>query len=139
MILEIPEIPTDARKLTQAVIQVVDMLDLYQAELARILHLQCSDIGQLANAQKPLVAGSDAWDKARNFIYFYQLLYKKHQANGVSMRHWLRRRHDSFDQTPHLMLVDDDRLMDLILYLKSSLQVNDLPESGMKLFLFLCG
>ena len=124
MILEIPEIPADARKLSQAVIQVIDMLDLYQAELARILHLQCSDIGQLANAQKLLVEGTVAWDQARNFIYFYQLLYQTQQANGVAMRHWLRRRHEAFELTPHLMLVDEDRLIDLIAYLQSSCKVN---------------
>ena len=119
MILEIPEIPSDARKLTQAVIQAVDMLDLYQAELARILHLQCADIGQLANAQKLLVPDTEAWDKACNFIRFYQLLYQKQQANGVAMRHWLRRKHEVFEQTPHLMLVDEGRLTDLISYLKT--------------------
>ena len=95
------------------------MLDLYQAELARILHLQCSDIGQLANAQKLLVTDTEAWVKARNFVYFYQLLYQKQQANGVAMRHWLRRRHETFEQTPHLMLVDEGRLTDLISHLES--------------------
>lgn len=122
MILEIPEIPSDARKLTQAVIQVVDMLDLYQAELARILHLQCADIGQLANAQKLLIVDTQAWDLACKFIHFYQLLYLYKNADGVAMRHWLRRRNKTFEQTPHLMLVDEDRLTDLISSLRASLK-----------------
>lgn len=117
--LEIADIPQDARKLTQAVIQVVDMLDLYQAELARILHLQCADIGQLANAQVLLSPGTEAWDRAQNFILFYQLLYQKQQADGVAMRHWLRRQHPVFGQTPHLMLVDEDKLSEVICYLKT--------------------
>ena len=120
MVVEISEIPQDARKLTQAVIQVVDMLDLYQAELARILHLQCSDIGLLANAQELLVPGSEAWDLAGQFVKFYRLLYQHRQADGIAMRHWLRRRHDAFGETPHLLLVDEDRLDDLIEYLQTS-------------------
>jgi hypothetical protein len=120
VVVEISEIPQDARKLTQAVIQVVDMLDLYQAELARILHLQCSDIGLLANAQELLVPGSEAWDLAGQFVRFYRLLYRHRQADGIAMRHWLRRRHDAFGETPHLLLVDEDRLDDLIEYLQTS-------------------
>ncbi len=119
-ILEIAEIPDQARELTQAVIQVVDMLDLYQAELARILHLQCSDIGRLANAQSVLEKGTTSWNCAIEFIQLYQLMYQRLQADGVAMRHWLRRHHEEFNQTPHLMLVDEGRLSELVHYLKIS-------------------
>lgn len=50
----IPRTITDPRKLTQAVLQITTLLDLYQAELARILHLQCSDMGLLSNG-KPVL------------------------------------------------------------------------------------
>ncbi len=119
--IEISKIPTDPRKLSQAVIQVIDMLDLYQAELARILHLQCADIARLANAQTVLEQNTASWQSANEFIEFYQLLYKKHQADGVAMRHWLRRYHDDFNQTPHLMIVDEGRLSDLVKFLNCSM------------------
>jgi len=124
-VLQISEIPQQPRKLTQAVIQVVDMLDLYHAELARILHLQCSDIGQLANAQSLLIPASEAWNRACDFVFFYQLLYRHQKANGVAMRHWLRRLHSRFSQTPHLMLVDENRLFELVEYLDSTDNIND--------------
>ncbi|MCP4076847.1 MAG: hypothetical protein GY744_11775 [Gammaproteobacteria bacterium] len=124
-VLQIPDIPTQPRKLTQAVIQVVDMLDLYHAELARILHLQCSDIGRLANAQTLLIPASEPWNRACEFVFFYQLLYQHQKANGVTMRHWLRRFHPRFSQTPHLMLVDENRLPELVEYLDSTDNIND--------------
>jgi hypothetical protein len=97
------------------------MLDLYQAELARILHLQCTDIGRLANGQALLQPGTTAWEQARDFIKFYGFLYEHHAANGVAMRNWLRRRHKAFGQTPHLMLVDEYRLQELIGHLQEGL------------------
>ncbi len=95
------------------------MLDLYQAELARILGLQCGDIGELANAQKLLQADSSAWVQAERLIRFYRLLYRYKNGDGVAMRHWLRRMNPRFQQTPHLMLVDEDRLMELLDFLHS--------------------
>ena len=119
-VIQIKHIGSDARKLTQAVIQVVDMLDLYQAELARILHLQCSDIGLFAQGKSLLKPGTEAWYLAAKFIQFYRLLYRQFNADGVLMRHWLRRRHVEFAKTPHLLLVDDDRLSELIRFLDPS-------------------
>jgi hypothetical protein len=45
------------------------------------------------------------------------------------MRHWLRRVNSQFQQTPHLMLVDEDRLMELINFLQAA-GVADLNHSG---------
>ena len=122
MVLNIPVVSDDARRLAQSVIQVVAMLDLYQAELARILHLQCPDIGRLTNGQALLEPGTVAWSQAVKLVHFYQLLYQRFDANGVAMRNWLRRQHASFGQTPHLMLVDEGRLQALIECLQSPIE-----------------
>jgi hypothetical protein len=114
MVLEIDAPSDDPRQRSQAVVQVIDMLDLYQAELARILGLQCSDIGELVNAQKLLQPESAAWKQAERLIIFYRLLYLYKKGDGVAMRHWLRRMNPHFKQTPHLMLVDENRLLELI-------------------------
>lgn len=95
------------------------MLDLYQAEVARILHLQCADISRLAQGQEILKHGSSAWIVAQDFVRFYQLLHRYHAGQGVPMRNWLRRQHNDFSRTPHLMLVDDNRLQALIQWLES--------------------
>jgi hypothetical protein len=124
MLLQISDISNDPRRLTQQLVQVLGMLDLYQAELARILHLQCADIARLANGQSLLEPTSNAWALAQKFIRLYQLLYRKFDADGVHTRNWLRRHHRHFNQTPHLMLVDEEGLEILVNYLSSSTQVS---------------
>ena len=96
------------------------MLDLYQAELARILHLQCADISAFCNAQTRLDPHTDSWQRSHHFIHLYQLLHRRLAADGVQMRHWLRRQHPHFGKTPQLMLVDEERLDELLEYLQSA-------------------
>ena len=45
MVFEIGTIPEEPRKLTQTVLRITWMLDLYQAELARLLAIRCGAIG----------------------------------------------------------------------------------------------
>jgi hypothetical protein len=40
MVFEITTVADDARGLTRSVLQIIALLDLYQAELARVLHLR---------------------------------------------------------------------------------------------------
>lgn len=51
----------NARALTQSVLQVTDMLGMCHVELARLLSLQCADIGALTNAKTVLQDGTLAW------------------------------------------------------------------------------
>lgn len=50
------------------------------------------------------------------------------------MRHWLRRMNPQFQQTPHLMLVDEGRLMELIGFLQTG--DVDLRHSAYRLQIF---
>lgn len=118
--LAIKQISSDPRKRTQQLTQALEMLDLYQAELARILHLRCADIAHLCNAQTLLDSTTPAWYRARQFLRLYQLLHQKFRGEGVQMRHWIRRHHEHFDQTPHLMLVDEGRLDELVDWLQQT-------------------
>jgi hypothetical protein len=61
------------KSLTQSVLQASEMLALYHAELARVLHLQCGDIGELSSAKSFLIKNSTAWDQALLFIKIYNL------------------------------------------------------------------
>lgn len=96
------------------------MLDLYQAELARVLHLKCGDIGELASARRSLVTGTESWKQALLLVQFYRLLYDRMNGDGIAMRHWLRVENTALGAVPHLMIVDDDRLMDVVSYLESA-------------------
>lgn len=108
------------RKLTQSVLQITEFLDMYHAELARVLHLQCGDIGQLANGKRVLVENSKSWQQAVLFVKFYTLLYDKLQGDGVIMRNWLRRKHDSLSETPLILIVDHDQLSEVMAWLDQS-------------------
>ena len=113
----------DPRKLTQSVLQVTEMLGMYQAELARVLQLQCGDIGRLANGQRVLECGSVAWDEAVLFIRLYQALYEKLGGDGVAMCNWLRRDNKPLGGVPLLLIVDDGRLRWALDYVENHLQV----------------
>ena len=119
MAIAITDISPEPRRRTQQLTQALTMLGLYQAELARILHLQCADIAAFCNAQSVLKPETPVWRRAHDFLLLYQLLHRKFDADGVQMRHWLRRNHPFFAQTPQLMLVDEDRLPDLLEYLRA--------------------
>ena len=120
MVFEIPTVPDEPRRLTQAVLQVTALLDLYQAELARILGIRCGDIGQLASGRHCLQPDTDSWVRAEQFVRIYQLLYRRMQGDGVAMRHWLRVEQPRLDGIPHRLLVDEGRLDDVLACLEAA-------------------
>jgi hypothetical protein len=120
VVFEITVETSDPRKLTQSVLQIIDLLDMYQAELARVLQLKCGDIGELASARRCLEAGTGSWERALLFVQFYRLLHDRMNADGVAMRHWLRVENAGLGGVPHLMIVDDDRLADVVRYLENA-------------------
>ena len=115
----------DPRKLTQSVIQIIDCLGMYQAELARVLTLQCGDIGQLSSARSCLVPDTVAWNQALLFVRMYQALYKRFDGDSVAMIHWLRADNIKLKQSPHLLIVDDNNLTGVVDYLENIIE-NDI-------------
>jgi hypothetical protein len=120
MVFWIDNSADDPRRLTQSVLQITALLGLYQAELARILRVQCGDIGQLACGRRSLEPGTVAWDQARLLVRFYQALYVRNEGDGVAMCHWLRVPEQALDGEPHLLIVDDDRLLDVVRFLEQT-------------------
>lgn len=114
MVFEIASIPGEPRRLTQTVLQITSMLDLYQAELARVLGIQCGDIGHLASGRQCLQPDTDTWDRATQFVRFYQLLFRRMAGDGVAMRHWLRIEDRQLEAVPHRLIVDEGRLGDVV-------------------------
>lgn len=112
--------PTDdPAKLTQAVIQVIDCLNMYQAELAGVLGLQCCDIGELSSAKRCLLPGTEEWERALLFVRLYKMLYVVYDGDGAAMNHWMRSEHSTLKRTPHLLIVDDDKLEDVVEFLET--------------------
>lgn len=118
MVFEMQACDYESRGLTQSVLQIIALLGLFQAELARVLHLKCGDIGELASARRCLEPGTKAWEQALLLVRFYRALYTRMDGSGVAMRHWLRVEDDTLGGVPHLLIVDEDRLQDVVVYLE---------------------
>jgi len=119
LVYQIPETYDEPRRLTQAVLQIVEMLGLYQAELARVLRLKCGDIGRLATARQCLEPATPAWVQAQLLVRCYRALYDVQQGDGVAMRHWLHVPDTMLGGVPHLLIVDDGRLADVVACLEA--------------------
>ena len=98
------------RRLSQSVIQVIELLGMYHAELARILGQQCGDIGELTSGQRCLERDSQAWQQAVLFIDTYNFLFDYFNGDGVAMYHWMRTDNRHLGGTPHFLVVDDGQL-----------------------------
>lgn len=121
MVFEIPAAAHEPRELTRSVLQIVALLDLFQAELARVLRMKCGDIGELAAARRCLEPGTEAWGQALLFVRFYRALYTRMNGNGVAMRHWLRVEDTALGGVPHLLVIDAGQLQEVVMYLENSL------------------
>ena len=95
------------------------MLGMYQAELARVLGLQCGDIGDFAVAKRTLQSASPEWEKARSFVSLYEQLYQYFAGDAVAMYHWLRAKQTELAGVPLLLMVDEGRLDELVDWLKN--------------------
>jgi len=58
MVFQITQAVDDPRALTQVVLQITTMLGLFQAELARVLQVNCVDIGQQSSGRQILEPGT---------------------------------------------------------------------------------
>jgi hypothetical protein len=114
MVFEIPDVNDDPRRLTQTVTQITTFLDLYHAELARILGMKCTDIGQLTSGRKCLEPGTTAWQQACMLVRLYQALFARTGGDGVAMWHWLRVSRRELGGTAQLLMVDEGRLADVV-------------------------
>jgi hypothetical protein len=103
-----------ARRITQSVFQVGFCLNLYHAEIARILGFQCQDIGQLSSAQLMLQSGTPAYSHAILFILMYQALYDKFSGNVIAMSRWLHCQHPQLETSPHLLMVDQAQISQVV-------------------------
>jgi len=122
MVFKIEQPSESERKLSQSVIQVIELLSMYHAELARILGQQCGDIGELASGKSCLQRNTDAWQRATLFIDTYNHLYDYFEGEGVAMYHWMRAHNEHLGGTPHFLIVDHDKLRTVHDYLYRAVQ-----------------
>jgi len=119
----------DPLALSRNVVQIMDMLQLYQAEVARILGLQCADVAALAQARTRLSPHTHAWRQACLLVRCYAALYARYDGDNVAMYHWLHRDLPEFGATPHRLMVDDHALGNLVEHLEQARQANRFRRS----------
>lgn len=128
---EIHGVLENPQERTRAVLQITALLGLYQAELARILGVQCPEIGRLASGRQVLVPGTAAWQRAGLLVRTYQALYRRHDGKGVEMRHWLHVHQPGLCDTPFLAMIDRGRLADVLACLEPALAgVDELTQQS---------
>ena len=118
-LIKLSDVNHSSSVLTPAVLQAAQMLGLYHAELARILKLQCADIGELANSQKLLEIDSIAWQQAEKFILIFESLYLKFQGNEALMCNWLRKQNSILNGIPLYLMVDEGGVEDVFCFLQN--------------------
>lgn len=111
-----------ARRLTQSIVQIIDMLGIYRAELASVLHLKCDEVGFLAEGTRSLVPETDAWDQAVLFVQMYEALFVYCKGDGVAMCHWLRSENKDLEGVPMLLMVDNDKITQVLGFLESRIE-----------------
>ncbi len=110
MVFKIINATENERKLSQSVVQVIELLGMYHAELARILGQQCGDIGELTSGQTCITKNTEAWRQASLLVTTYNLLFDSFEGDSVAMYHWMRAHNKELEGTPHFLIVDDGKL-----------------------------
>ena len=101
-------------------LQITQMLGVYNAELARILRVQCNDIGELSSANNVISIDSSSWVEAEKYIKIFECLYELHQGNEALMNNWIRKNHKQLQAVPLYLMVDELRIDDVLDVLKKS-------------------
>ena len=120
MVFRIKDATESERKLSQSVIQIIELLGMYHAELARILGQQCGDIGKLSSGQSCIKKNTEAWQQACLLVKTYNLLFDCFEGDGIAMYHWMRAHNKALEGTPHFLIVDDHKLQIIHDYLSQN-------------------
>jgi len=113
-LIKLSEVNHSEIALTRAVIQIAQMLGMYHAELARILFLQCSDVGDLTNAKASLKKHSTSWQSAEKLVTLFEKLFDYCDGNEAKMHNWLRKYNSKLDGEPLYLIVDELRIDDVV-------------------------
>ena len=122
MVFKIENATENERSLSQSVIQVIELLGMYHAELARILGQQCGDVGELTSGRRCIQRDSEAWSQANLLVKTYNLLFDYFNGDSVAMYHWMRAHNKELQGTPHFLIVDAGKLQIIHDYLLQATQ-----------------
>ena len=108
--IKLSDVNGSEKKLTQAVLQITQMLGIYHAELARILNLKCADVSELSNANAVILKYSESWVLAEKYIQLYERLYVHNNGDEALIHNWLRKKNKELQAVPLYLMVDELQL-----------------------------
>lgn len=131
---------TESLPMVTALLFACDQLNLYRAELARILGLHCNDVSDAKKLEQLLDENEHISQQASRFLLFFDALQyrftpgnsqvrhtQQSRTGGVdetAMVHWFRKPSPQLGTTPFLAIVDEGRLEHVIQLLKEPAQSN---------------
>lgn len=105
---------SNSLSLIASLYHATDILGLYRADLARILGLMCENVSTPNYLERLLSENAAYLQKAKRFVYFFELLDSRFPASEENMIHWFRKDNTALGTSPFLAMVDDNRLEDVI-------------------------
>jgi ferric-dicitrate binding protein FerR (iron transport regulator) len=119
----------DPLALSRSLVQIMDMLQLYQAEVARILDVRCADVASLAQARTRLTPHTHAWRQACLLLRCYRALHDECRGDAAAMYHWLHRDLPGVGVTPHRLMVDEQALAAVVAHLERARPSESAPDA----------
>ena len=113
-LIKLSDVNHASAALTQAILQIAQMLGLYHAELASILKLQCGDVGNFSNTKRTLEINSVAWQQAEKLVLIFEALFEKFDGDEALMCNWLRKHNAELNGVPLYLMVDEGRVNDVL-------------------------
>lgn len=119
-------------ELTSALLRVQSDFNLLGAELGRILGWKCPQITAFAKGELQLDPLQPEWRRANNLLALHRWLEGRFPDDSVALYHWLHRPLAGFDGvTAHRLMIDQDRLEELLVTLGIPLPTtDDKPATG---------
>ena len=119
-LIKLTEVNQSEKSLTQAILQISQMLGIYNAELASLLGLRCSDIADFSASKKTLRINTLVWKRGELLVSLFECLYAHCQGAEACMHNWLRREHAGLQATPLYLMVDEKKIESVFDALKNA-------------------
>ena len=73
----------------------------------------------MAEGVRSIVPETEVWDQAVLFVRMYEALFVYCKGDGVAMCHWLRSENKDLKGVPMLLMVDNDKLPQVLAFLEA--------------------
>ena len=112
--------PDAAATLSNAVVRAAQLLEVPQAELARIIGLSEATISRIANGRRTLDPRSKAWQLAALFVRLFRSLDAIVGSDDAAARAWLRGPNLALGGTPLTLIHEPSGLVRTVDYLDAA-------------------